>query len=407
MNTIVLDISRSISRVSQGRLTGIDRVELAYIRYFLNVDDPVFFHARFRGHNVLLNKTGMQVLFQLIENDGPWDELGLLAGLRKKKRSLVHRVVKTIRRLSISDTSLVRGLKNEIPNGFYFINVGHGRLKPAIWPKLRKAGAKKIILMIHDVIPLDFPQFCSPKSTAAFEERIRAAAENTDIFLFNSTDTSEATHVWLKKWGVNNVESHVVLLGTDALPEQPKITTSKITHPYFVILGTVEPRKNHRLLLDIWAEFHQTLPEAEIPHLYIVGARGWMNEDVFALMDNAAFMGSTVHDSGRVSDEELGALLSGAKALLFPSFAEGFGYPLVEAMQKDIPVICSDLASFKELADGHATFISPQDQEKWQKTILEFANNTSTSEKFNKIPPIFPDWQAHFHKVATILGDSK
>ena len=74
--------------------------------------------------------------------------------------------------------------------------------------------------------------------------------------------------------------------------------------PYFVVLGTIEPRKNHKLLLDIWERMHLKMDESRIPELRIIGARGWRNEEVFNRLDHSPMMGRTVFELGPLSDRD-------------------------------------------------------------------------------------------------------
>lgn len=286
-----------------------------------------------------------------------------------------------------------------MPQGFTYINVGHGAWRTDFWSKLKKTKVRKTVLLIHDVIPLDFPKYCNPKSVEVFAKEFKSAAENVDVLIFNSTDTQNTAERWLKKWDLTDIDGHVLFLGTDTLPETSDF--SPPTHPYFVTLGTIEPRKNHRLLLDIWAEFQKSLPTEKTPHLYIVGGRGWLNEDVFRTLDTAEFMGDTVHEIGRISDVELGPLIANAKALLFPSFVEGFGLPLVEAMQLNTPVICSNLPCFVEIGEDFPTFIDPNDGTAWREQILIAATqNGNVAKPSHKMP----NWPEHFHKLTTIIN---
>ena len=322
--TVVFDISRTVSGASQGFLTGIDRVERAYLEHFLESPNPVLFLARFNRDSALLNRQSMRELYKLVQQNGPWDKpgIGALLGRRKYRKSAP--IKKTVRRLALSWPFLGRGLKTHAPAGFTYLNVGHEKLWTSLWPKLRRSGAGKIVALIHDLIPIDFPQFTTPRSTANFGIRMKALTQHADFFIYNSADTEQRMHRRFKEWGTF-VDGQVVLLGTDPLPytETPPIAPS--TAPYFVCLSTIEPRKNHRLLLDIWAGFHDCLPKNEIPHLHIVGRRGWLNEEVFSTLDTAPFMGKTVFEHSRMTDEQLGPLMKGAQALLFPSFTEGFG----------------------------------------------------------------------------------
>lgn len=400
--TVVFDISRTISGATQGFVTGIDRVERAYLEHFLNSPRPVLFLARFKGQSALLNRQSMRELYALIQKNGPWDKSGIGALLGRRKYGQATPIRNTVRRLALSWPFLGRGLRTHAPAGFIYLNVGHGKLQPGLWPKLRRSGAGKIVAMIHDLIPIDFPQFTTPKSTAIFGTRMQALTRHADFFIYNSNNTELRMQRWFEKWETS-VDGRVVLLGTDPLPFTD--CPSPSTTPYFVCLSTIEPRKNHKLLLDIWAGFHDTLPENEIPHLHIVGKRGWLNEEVFDTLDNAPFMGKTVFEHGRIPDGQLGPLMKGARALLFPSFTEGFGYPLVEALQMRVPVICSDLPCFHEIAGDAPLYIDIKNQRLWGEQILDISTSNVISSQLAKNTPKFPKWDAHFHKVDTIVDD--
>jgi glycosyltransferase involved in cell wall biosynthesis len=160
----------------------------------------------------------------------------------------------------------------------------------------------------------------------------------------------------------------------------------------FVILGTIEPRKNHRLLLDIWPD---------IPaHLHIIGQRGWQNEAVFHTLDTHPMIGKTVFEHPRLSDQALAARMARARALLFPSFAEGYGYPLIEALQMGLPVICADLPCFREISGNLPTYLAPDDPQAWKAAIV-----AATATAREKMPQnvSFPTWDQHFAKLNMFL----
>ena len=340
-----------------------------------------------------------------VRNDGPWESAGWISGLPGRKPSIGAKVRKTVARLAIPGASISRIFKTQLPGGYTYINVGHARMSPNLWTFLRRNGADAIVVMVHDLIPIDFPQFSRKSPRIRFEKWIRSVAEHADVLIYNSADTGKRMAFWMNEWGLPQTEGHVVLLGTDPLSMQIAPPKRADTSPYFLCLGTIEPRKNHQLLLDVWADFHRTLPDTEIPHLHIVGARGWLNEDVFSLLDNAGFMGKTVFEHAHVSDADLAALLVNARALLFPSFAEGFGYPLVEALQLKIPVIASELPCFREIAGDAATYIDVENRAEWRRQVLAAATTNDGRLNLEKNLPKLPTWDDHFHKIATILGD--
>jgi glycosyltransferase involved in cell wall biosynthesis len=164
----------------------------------------------------------------------------------------------------------------------------------------------------------------------------------------------------------------------------------------FVILGTIEPRKNHQLLLDIWAD---------IPaELHIIGQRGWLNETVFAKLDNSDLVGKSVFEHNTLDDAALALRLATARALLFPSFAEGFGYPIIEALQMGLPVICSDLPCFREIAAELPLYLPADDKQAWKAAIL-----AAVGTPRDKIPENveFPTWEQHFAKLNKFIYSHK
>jgi glycosyltransferase involved in cell wall biosynthesis len=129
--------------------------------------------------------------------------------------------------------------------------------------------------------------------------------------------------------------------------------------PYLLMVGTLEPRKNHRLALTSLAQ----LKAQGYPHrLLIAGGKGWLFGPI---TDAVSAMGLTddVTFTGYVPGEDLPALYSGADCVLLPSHYEGFGLPLIEAMACGAPVVSSNASSLPELAGDAALFINPDDAE--------------------------------------------
>lgn len=130
--------------------------------------------------------------------------------------------------------------------------------------------------------------------------------------------------------------------------------------PGFVLsVGSLEPRKNLERLLGA----HEALPaklRAEHP-LVIAGGCGWRNEALLGRLEAAAERGG-VHLLGHVDRAQLVALYNGAALFAYPSLAEGFGLPVIEAMACGAPVLTSDLSALPETAGGAARLVDPSDQ---------------------------------------------
>lgn len=178
-------------------------------------------------------------------------------------------------------------------------------------------------------------------------------------------------------------------------------TMSPPDRPTFVILGTIEARKNHLMLLQIWQRLIQLLgPEA--PRLQIVGQRGWECDQVFDLLDNSAHLRKAVVELSNCGDEALARHLASARALLFPSLIEGYGLPLIEALRAGTPVIASDLPALREIGEGVPDFLGPLDQAAWERAILDYAEPGSTARR-DQLQRLSgyraPTWEDHFCKV--------
>lgn len=127
-----------------------------------------------------------------------------------------------------------------------------------------------------------------------------------------------------------------------------------IPERYFLYLGTLQPRKNLHRLVQAFARLQTDAA------LVLAGRRGWLYEDIFALVRRLG-LESRVLFPGYVRSEDRAALMSGAMAFVFPSLYEGFGLPVLEAQACGCPVICSSTSSLPEVAGDGALLVPPED----------------------------------------------
>jgi glycosyltransferase involved in cell wall biosynthesis len=179
------------------------------------------------------------------------------------------------------------------------------------------------------------------------------------------------------------------------------------SRPYFVALGTIEGRKNHELLLDVWNNLIEERGQDIVPDLVIVGQRGWKAEGIIELLDDPERFGRHVRELGSCEDEELAELLSGATALLMPSLAEGFGLPIIEALQLGTPIIASELTVFREIAGEIPQFLDPTDVGAWTEAIVRFLGDEREGAKQRLLMAAYrpPTWETHFAVVEPWLNE--
>ena len=247
-------------------------------------------------------------------------------------------------------------------------------------------------MLEHDVIPLEFPQFQREGTVAPFKAKMQRVARHADRGICNSHDTARRCADVMQPWG--RVPPMVVAhLGCPVLDADMADLPSGVapTTPYFVTVGTIEPRKNHGFLLDLWDEMG---PDA--PPLYISGARGWQNADVFARLDQLG-PDDRVKEMGPLSDKAQAALVAGARAALFPTHAEGFGLPMVESLTLGTPTLCTELPVFAEILGKKSVYASLTDRYLWKEAITSWAKSPPDAQE--PVEFVAPTWADHFKIV--------
>jgi glycosyltransferase involved in cell wall biosynthesis len=151
-----------------------------------------------------------------------------------------------------------------------------------------------------------------------------------------------------------------------------------LRRPYFVIVGTIEPRKDHKSLLRAFARVHERHPEAS---LVIIGREGWLADDIMKEIRLAAETRPVFHLQG-IRDDVLPGLYGGSTALVFPSQYEGFGLPLLEAMACGTAVIASDTAAHREVAADAALYAPVGNDEAFADQMKQVLEQSATRSEF-------------------------
>jgi alpha-1,3-rhamnosyl/mannosyltransferase len=137
--------------------------------------------------------------------------------------------------------------------------------------------------------------------------------------------------------------------------------------PYVLWVGSLEPRKGVDTLISAFAR--QASAAASSRHrLVLVGPEGWLHGGHIDASD-VRRLGSRLHNLGPVDETTLRSLYAGADLFAFPSWHEGFGLPVLEAMVQGTPVLCSDISALREVAGGAARLVQPGDVEGWSAAI--------------------------------------
>jgi glycosyltransferase involved in cell wall biosynthesis len=227
----------------------------------------------------------------------------------------------------------------------------------------------KTVFFIHDLLPMKFPEYFTPQNQAWHRRSLEVLARYGAGAIVNGTEVKNDLREFLDKSGRPDFPILVAPIPADATfsepgPFDPELAAS----PYFVMCGTIEPRKNHLLLLHLWRDLART-EGARIPKLLIIGKRGWKNENVVDMLERSAAIRPHVIEASGLSTPAMKHFIAHARALLMPSFAEGYCLPMVEALALGTPVVASDIAVFREVGGDRCVYRSPIDGPGWHDAI--------------------------------------
>ncbi|MEM7358808.1 MAG: glycosyltransferase [Pseudomonadota bacterium] len=227
-----------------------------------------------------------------------------------------------------------------------------------------------IVGVIYDLLPIRIPECFVEGGPKWFETWLKKAIDQSDALISISAATETDLGNYIQK---SHIENPPLLghwhHGCDFAPNSEEESTQRIKairahnlepNRYLLMVGTIEPRKLH----DVAVAAMRRLWEKDVNlKLCIAGKQGWLVEEFMDdLRDNSGKQENLIFIEAP-TDPELSRLYESAAGLLFLSKGEGFGLPLIEAASYGIPILCSDIPSFREVAQGHATFTAARNGE--------------------------------------------
>ena len=402
---------------------GIDRIDLAYARHFIAAQNSATAGVFLYGlQPALLEIPSLMPLLADIDkmwrdgmqSSGPtYDGVkkvllsgapdlpgrrGLLERFDTKLRTFARRLV-PFRILNLR--AFRRALLERLPTGAVFVHTTHYPLEYLFrWLEFRRD--VKAVFFIHDLLPLQFPEYFEPTHIAWHRRSL-------DIFARYGHAAIVNTHVVERQLldFLHTRSRHDVRVLVSPLPPDPTFTAPHKRDPdlaevpYFVMCGTIEPRKNQLMLLQAWRELARQRG-ARTPKLVLIGKRGWENENVIDLLDRSLEIRNHVIEVAGLPTSAMVRLIAGARALLMPSFAEGYGLPIMEACAVGTPVIASDIPVFREIA-SHATFRHPLDGRGWLAAVQAFAEEQDRNLSAPRSDAFQPTELDYFSQVESFI----
>lgn len=247
-----------------------------------------------------------------------------------------------------------------IPENNYDAVLNH----PEMFQALRRAGVKTYSI-IYDLIPITLPNAFAPAITLTHARWLAKIAEGDGLICI-SRAVADDVGAWLDQHGPSRKSPLPIgwfHLGADlegsipsrGLPEDAEARLSAFrSKPTFLMVGTLEPRKGHR---QVMAAFDLLWAQGLDLNLVFVGREGWQVEKLSRqLRHTHPERNQRLFWIEGASDEYLAEIYATTACLLFPSQAEGFGLPLIEAAQRGLPILARDLPVFREVAADFATY---------------------------------------------------
>jgi glycosyltransferase involved in cell wall biosynthesis len=399
---IFFDLTQLIGRVTLATPDGIGRVELAYAQHLLDKypDQVCFIFASKRLVQIIPQKVAIRYIRQIdvawkLEDDASNELSHKIAAFLRVDRAtfndgasprrshrnwrlfMVANLLMALALQSVRFRNLGKYSTSKLQNAY--VNVSNSSVSSnwlARW--LARSPSVSCIILVHDVIPLTNPEFTLPQAGVRHLRYIKRVAETADTIIANSAYTHDCLKQYASKAKLALPRVEVSLLGVheDFVGRRP----TNLQTPYFVFISTIEPRKNHTMLLLVWQRLVAKLGAAA-PKLILIGRRGWEKGDghpfvgplLLDLLERSEVLREHVMECSNVPDRLLIKLLAGARAALFPSHVEGFGLPLAEALSLGVPVICSDLPPFREIAGDIPEYVDPLAGRGWVRVITEYS----------------------------------
>jgi glycosyltransferase involved in cell wall biosynthesis len=247
----------------------------------------------------------------------------------------------------------------------------------------------KYILTIHDISFEIFPEFytfkqrmwhkiINPKKQCQLANTIIVPSENTkrDIIEYYKIDKNKIKVIYPGLSAKLDLSENELKLQKNTVQKKYDLPSN-----FILFLGSIEPRKNILSIIQAFEKLPNQLTEKY--HLIITGGSGWKNKKIYHIAEQSK-LHKHIKFLGFINDADKLALLSLSKLFVFPSFYEGFGFPIIEAMKMGVPVITSNRSSLPEISDNNALLINPNNISNISNSIKILLENSDLYNEYKK-----------------------
>lgn len=347
---------------------GVQAYEAATVRRWLAHLEALWAEQRDIGQDTSLQ----QLIFALRHCDrqgsGPTAPLGTQP---QSSRARWGKVARIVRQFWSKEARSGQKAAQKVPQGAAYVNIGQlGLAVPHFHKWLADRPDITSFMMLHDAIPIEFPHLVPPGADRHHRRMIATAARYAHCLIFNSACTQRSVTRVMEELTAVRLPSLVRPLPLPAAFLNAKAPVPDLADmSYFLIISTIEPRKNHGLLIGIWGRLLAELGP-DTPHLVIVGAPGFAADKIFTALKDRPDLRRRVHIVSGLSSPALAALALGAAGILCPSLCEGFGLPVLEGNALGVPTLASDIPAHREVGNASTVFLPSADADSWTRAIM-------------------------------------
>jgi glycosyltransferase involved in cell wall biosynthesis len=318
------------------------------------------------------------------------------------------------RRRSLYWLDAVLGPPLRLGRGDVLLSAGAdwGSKDPAMIAALKQRSRFRLVMVCYDLIPILYPQFYGARDVDVFSRYFSAVVAFADRMICISERTASDLASFARSHGRNDLDIRSERLGADAAHATSGVPLPKVLAPgrYVLFVSTIEPRKNHALLLRAWRRIVAGEGGgASDFKLVFAGRRGWMTEDIIATLAGDPVIKKSVVHFDEASDALLDTLYRHAAFCVYPSLYEGFGLPVVEAFAHGKAVISSNGGSLPEVAGTLAPCLDPSDEGAWVAAIGRWINDPAAlAAAAQRVAAEFswPTWSEAARRIVALARES-
>ncbi|RBP50994.1 glycosyltransferase family 4 protein [Arenicella xantha] len=281
----------------------------------------------------------------------------------------------------------------------------HSKLKRKnLFPELKR-GEVEIVKLHYDLVPILFPELTHPHTRIAFNEHLDAHLRYANLFLCISKVSESDLRNYCTKHLITKPKTSIIQLGVGSnylhAPVRKSSSLEKFGK-YIVCVGTLEPRKNHILLIDAFNE----IKDRSHLNLVLIGRTGWLSDKLIESIETHEDFNKRIFHIHNASDDEVIAFYDNAWLNVVASHYEGYGLSVIEALTRGCPTICSNTGSLPEAGEKYVRYFSPNLSESLTSLLLELSESAPAYTELQRLTASFrpPSWQQTVKQIDSAIS---